>query len=59
MYIRKTRDSFNIYADYGYGLEYVCGYDTKREANTGRKEYLDNDKNFTRIIIRKEREKIY
>jgi hypothetical protein len=60
-YVRKTKDVYYLGIDYGYGhgIELECGYDTRKEAQQGRKEYLDNIGNQIRLIkIVKKREKI-
>lgn len=43
MYIRKTRDEYNIQGDYGYGFEDVCCEDTWREARERLREYRENE----------------
>ena len=39
MYIRKTKDIWNIEANYGNGWETECSYDTYAEARRDIKEY--------------------
>jgi hypothetical protein len=61
MYQRKTKDWYNLMIDYGYGdgLEFETAYETKKEANQGRKKYIENVGNTFRLIkIVKKREKI-
>lgn len=39
---RKTKDEFQLWIDYGYGLEEVCAEETLKEIKTRAKEYYDN-----------------
>lgn len=43
MYIRKTRDEYNIEGLYAYGWETVCCEDTWREARARLREYRENE----------------
>ncbi len=41
-YIRKTRDEFRLYVDYGQGWEHEISEDTRKEIKERRKEYQAN-----------------
>jgi hypothetical protein len=42
MYIRKTRDEWQIHANYGQGYEHECSYDKFKEARDDIKAYREN-----------------
>lgn len=56
MYIRKTRDRWDIMTNYGYGWECECSEYTYKEARQTAKEYRENITGLVRI--EKHREKI-
>jgi len=56
MYIRKTRDSWTIEVNYGYGLEYEITEYSKKDIKVQEKAYRENCKYPFRI--KKKREKI-
>ena len=43
-YVRKTKDEYQLLANYGYGdgWEYVISEDTMSEARKRKKEYMEN-----------------
>lgn len=49
MYIRKTRDEYDIEVDYGYGWDVVCTEDTYKEAQERAWEYRENERKPVRI----------
>ena len=49
MYVRKTRDEYDIEVDYGYGWDVVCTEDTPKEARERAKEYRENERKPVRI----------
>lgn len=57
MYIRKTKDVFEVQGNYGYGWEAVTTEETRTEAKKRLKEYGENETNVPHRIIKK-REKI-
>lgn len=59
-YQRKTRDVFDIEADYGYGhgFEVVTCETTRSEARARLREYRENDTNAKSLRIKKRRERI-
>lgn len=56
MYIRKTRDRWDIMTNYGYGWECECSEYTYKEARQTAREYRENIRGNVRI--EKHREKI-
>lgn len=53
MYIRKTREEYDIEVNYGYGWDVVCTEDTMKEARERAKEYMENDRKPVRIHKRR------
>ncbi len=43
MYVRKTRDEYEVEGNYGYGWEAVTCEDTRSEARARLREYRAND----------------
>jgi hypothetical protein len=60
MYIRKTRDEYELQIDYGYGygFETVLTEDSRKEARARYNEYLANDMFLKQIRIVKKRVKL-
>lgn len=57
MYIRKTRDEYNIEGNYGYGWDYIITAEDKKDAKRLLKEYQENESNYPHRI-KKHRVKI-
>ena len=57
-YNRKTKDEYQIWTDYGYGMEHELSESSFREAKTRVKGYLVNAYQLKRIKIVKKRVKI-
>ena len=57
-YERKTRDIWNLYGNYGTGLEILTAASNFDEARAFKKDYLENDNQVFSLIIRCEREAI-
>ena len=55
MYIRKTRDKWDIETNYGYGWEVENTEYTREEAKRSLKEYRENVCAMVRCIKRRER----
>ena len=58
MYIRKTRDRWDIMTNYGYGWECECSEYTRAEARQTLKEYLKNACGRFSVRLEKHREKL-
>lgn len=58
MYIRKTRDRWDIMTNYGYGWECECSEYTRTEARKTLKEYFQNACGRFSVRLEKRREKI-
>lgn len=43
MYIRKTHDEYEIHANYGYGMEYVCTAEDLVDAKQLLRTYRENE----------------
>ena len=56
-YKRKTRDYWDLEADYGHGWEVVTAADTFKEIQQLRKEYRENEPGVP-FRIKKRREKL-
>ncbi len=57
-YTRKTRDVYELHADYGYGdgWEYVTTEHSRERIRARQREYRENCPQYaTRIIIKRER----
>lgn len=54
-YIRKTKDEYQLFCDYGYGdgWEYVLAENTMQEARKRKKEYLENMPECSYKIVKK------
>jgi hypothetical protein len=52
-YVRKTRDEYQIYVNYGQGWEHEISEDTMKEAQERRKEYRDNCPQYQTKIVSK------
>lgn len=57
MYIRKTKDVFEVQWNYNYSWEVLTTEETRTEARKRLKEYNENETNVPHRIIKK-REKI-
>ena len=53
MYIRKTKDEYQIQGYYGQGWEEVCSEDTWKEASARLKEYAQNEPQCPHRIVKK------
>ena len=58
MYIRKTRDRWDIMTNYGYGWECECSEYTCKEAKQTLKEYRENSCGRFNVRLEKHREKM-
>ena len=58
MYIRKTRDEYNIVTNYGYGWEVELTEYTFKEAKLRKKEYINNARGLIDIRIEHKRVKL-
>lgn len=45
-YTRKTKDSWDILTNYGYGWEVECSYDNYVEAKRDLADYREHTKNY-------------
>lgn len=52
-YTRKTRDEYELQANYGQGFECVTTEDTLREAKAQKKAYLQNQPGIPYRIVKK------
>jgi hypothetical protein len=50
MYQRKTRDVYEIQGDYGYGWEYLCEEETRKDAREQLKCYNENEPQYEHRI---------
>jgi hypothetical protein len=55
MYIRKTKDEYQLITNYGYGWEVELTEETYKEAKTQLKCYRENASGLTGIKIKKVR----
>jgi len=56
MYVRKTRDTYELWINYGYGWEHELTEDSFREYRERRKEYRENCLQYpTRLVRRREK----
>lgn len=58
MYIRKTRDVYEIQVNYGYdyGFECVCTESTWKEGEARLKEYRENEPQYaSKMVCKRER----
>ena len=53
MYVRKTHDEYQIHADYGYGMEYVCSAKDREEAKKLLKGYKKKEPGILHAIKKK------
>lgn len=53
MYIRKTKDEYQLHGDYGYGFEEVTAEETLREAKAQLKCYRLNQPGVAIKIIKR------
>lgn len=53
MYIRKTRDEYEIQGDYGHGYEMLTTEDTRQAAREQLLVYRDNEPNVPHRIVKK------
>lgn len=53
-YVRKTRDVYELRANYGYGhgFETVCAEESRREINARRREYAENEPGIPLRIVK-------
>lgn len=58
MYKRKTTDEYQIWTNYGYGIEHETTCSTWKEAKEEKKAYLENASGLLEIKIVKKRVKI-
>jgi len=58
MYVRKTRDRYDIMTNWGYGWECECSEYTYKEAVQTLKEYRANAECRFSVCIEKHRERI-
>ena len=49
-YQRKTKDTWELWLNYGYGWEYTTGEDSRREIKERCKEYRENQPEYPRKI---------
>jgi len=49
-YIRKTRDEWQLWIDYGQGFEEVTAAETYKEIISLRKDYAENEPGYPRKI---------
>ena len=56
-YIRKTKDEYQIWTNYGYGFDHELSEDTRLEAKKRVKEYIENAYQLIDIKIKKVRVK--
>lgn len=52
-YIRKTKDEYQLYCNYGYGWEYILAEDTPQEAIQRKRESIENAPQYQYRIIKK------
>ena len=57
MYIRKTKDEYEIEGNYGYGWDYICTAKEQKDAKRLLKEYSKNEPRYSHRI-KKRRVKI-
>lgn len=53
MYIRKTRDIFELMGNYGCGWEYITEEETQTEARRRLAEYRENAPGYPYKIVKK------
>lgn len=53
MYIRKTKDEWELQGDYGYGWEYLSSYDDHQEARTDLRAYRENEPDYLHRIMKR------
>lgn len=53
MYVRKTRDEWQILSNYGYGWEEVTAASTRAEAKALLKDYRDNQPQPCKVVKRR------
>ena len=52
MYIRKTYDVYDIFSDYGYGWEFTCGAENRKDAIRLLREYRENQPEYSHKIVK-------
>ena len=57
-YIRKTRDEYEVWTNYGYGWEVEVTASTYKEAKEIYRDYIENARGLIDIRIKKRRVKI-
>ena len=57
-YIRKTRDEYEVWTNYGYGWEVEVTESTLEEAKKCKRDYIENARGLIDIRIKKHRVKI-
>ena len=55
MYVRKTRDRWDIETNYGYGWEVECSEYTLKDAKMNLRAYRDNISGLVRLVKRREK----
>ena len=58
MYVRKTRDRWDIMTNYGYGWECECSEYSAKDAKQTLKEYRENSAGRFSVQLEKHREKM-
>ena len=53
MYIRKTKDDYEVQGYYSQDWEAVCSEDTRKEARMRLKEYTENEPQYPHRIVKK------
>ena len=53
MYIRKTKDEYEVQGYYSQDWEAVCSEDTRKEARMRLKEYTENEPQYPHRIVKK------
>ena len=55
MYVRKTKDVYQLWTNYGYGWECEVEEDTRKEIKQRYREYAENTNAELRIEVKRER----
>lgn len=52
-YKRKTRDTWQLLSNYGYGWDFLANYESKKDALIDLKAYYENETGAAHKIIKK------
>ena len=53
MYCRKTKDVYVLEGNYGYGWDFLCEYDNRKDALNDLKTYRENEIGYVHRIIKR------